>query len=181
MNVTDGAIETPPPPVRGRPFPRGRSGNPAGRRFGSRNKATMAALALLAGEAEALTRRAVELALAGDATALRLCLERLLPCDRAVEFALPPIGSAADVAAAMGAVTAALADGLITPGEAEAVARVVTTFVRTIETSDFDRRLHLLEERQAKRRATLPGNWGLATSRGNFAADPLQKQQRDAA
>ena len=46
---------------------------------GTRHKATLAALALLNGEAEGLTRKAVELALAGDVTALRLCLERLVP------------------------------------------------------------------------------------------------------
>ena len=97
--------------------------------------------ALLAGEAEALTRKAVEAALAGDPTAMRLCLERILPRERAVEFALPAIKSAADIAQAMGAVTAALAGGLITPGEAQAIARVFTTFVQTIETSDFDQRL----------------------------------------
>src|SRR5687767_1636516 len=55
-----------------------RLGNP-GRPPGARNKATLAALALLEGEAEALTRRCVEMALAGDATAMRLCLDRLLP------------------------------------------------------------------------------------------------------
>ena len=41
-------------------------------------KATVAAEALLDGEAEALTRKAVEMALAGDTVALRLCLERIL-------------------------------------------------------------------------------------------------------
>ena len=46
---------------------------------GARNRATLAAETLLDGEAEALTRKAVELALAGDTTALRLCLERVLP------------------------------------------------------------------------------------------------------
>jgi hypothetical protein len=81
----------------------------------------------LAGEAEALTRNAVELALAGDPTASRLCLERILSRERAVEFALPPINSAADIAHTMGAVTAALAGGLITPGEADGIAPVVTT------------------------------------------------------
>jgi hypothetical protein len=55
-----------------------RPGNP-GRPPGCRNKATLAALALLEGEAEALARKAVELALAGDTAALKLVLDRLLP------------------------------------------------------------------------------------------------------
>jgi len=114
---------------------------------------------MLAGEAEALTRKAVEAALAGDPTAMRLCLERILPRERAVEFALPPIKSAADIAQAMGAVTAALAGGLITPGEAQAIARVFTTFVQTIETSDFDRRLQTLETRQAEDRPSPSRAW----------------------
>jgi len=79
--MVDEVVEL-PEQVRGRPFPKGRSGNPAGRRFGSRNKATMAALELLADEAEALTRKAVEAALAGDPTAIRLCLQRILPPER---------------------------------------------------------------------------------------------------
>src|SRR5262249_55444794 len=58
-----------PERVRGRPFPPGVSGNPAGRLPGPRNRATMAAEALLDGEAEALTRKAVELALEGDTVA----------------------------------------------------------------------------------------------------------------
>src|SRR5260370_12274231 len=153
--MVDEVVEL-PEQVRGRPFPKGRSGNPAGRRFGSRNKATMAALELLADEAEALTRKAVEAALAGDPTAMRLCLERILPREPPVKFALPPIKSAADVARAMGAVTAALARRLITPGQAQAIARVVTTFVQTIETRDFDQRLQMLEDRQAQHRSGPP-------------------------
>ncbi|WP_443217147.1 DUF5681 domain-containing protein [Seohaeicola sp. 4SK31] len=53
-------------------------GNP-GKPKGARHKATQAALALLDGEAEALTRQAVTMALGGDTTALRLCLERIAP------------------------------------------------------------------------------------------------------
>ena len=111
-------------PVRGRPFEKGRSGNPAGRRRGSRNRATLAAIVLLEGEAEALTRKAVELALDGDPMALRLCIERILPpCrERPVRLALPPIESAADVSAAN---TSALGRGTLTPGEAERIAIVV--------------------------------------------------------
>ena len=51
-------------------FVSGRSGNPAGRPRGARNKATMAAEILLDGEAEAITRKAVEKAKQGDAGAL---------------------------------------------------------------------------------------------------------------
>jgi len=133
--------------ARGRPFVRGQSANPAGRPAGARNRKTLAAAMLLDGEAEALTRKAVELALAGDPTALRLCLERILPpCrERAIKFALPPIESVADIAAAMKAVAAALADGVITPGEGEAIARILDTFVPVIEANDLARRLRAIE------------------------------------
>jgi hypothetical protein len=43
----------------------------AGKRKGTRNKVTLAVEALLDGEAETLTRKAIELATAGDLTALR--------------------------------------------------------------------------------------------------------------
>jgi len=98
-----------------------------------------------------LTRRAVELAAAGDSTALKLCLERILAPrrERVVEFELPPIKSAADIARAMGAVAAAVAQGALTPGEAESLAQIVDTFMRAIDTSDFDRRLQALEANAA--------------------------------
>ena len=97
MQMSDDLAPIPPRQPRGRPFEKGRSGYPGGRRAGSRNKKTLAAMALLEGEAEGLTRKAVELAMRGDPAALRLCLERILPpCrERAVKFALPPIESAA--------------------------------------------------------------------------------------
>jgi hypothetical protein len=55
---------------------------------------------LLEGEAEALTRKAVELALGGDPAALRLCLYRLIAPHREplVPLALPPMRKPADLA-----------------------------------------------------------------------------------
>ena len=160
--MTDGHAPKLPGRVRGRPFQKGRSGNPLGRRVGCRNKTTIAAAAFLVGESDALTRKAVELALIGDPTALRLCIERILPpCrERTVKFVLPPIGSAADIAAAMKAVTSALAAGAITPGEAATIAAVVDTFVRAIETSDFERRLKIVEDEHAAQPAHVPGMFG---------------------
>jgi hypothetical protein len=134
-------------------FKMGRSGNPKGRPAGARNKATQTAELLLDGEAEALTRRAVELALAGDGMALRLCLERIIPPRRGrpVQLGLAPVRGAADLGGTMAAITNAAADGSITPGEAAELARVVEIFVRAVETSDFERRLRELEEAHAAR------------------------------
>jgi hypothetical protein len=105
---------------RGRPFVKGKSGNPNGKPKGLRNRATLAAEALLDGEAEALTRKAVEMALAGDVMALKLCLERLVPPrkERPLSFALPQVASAEDMTKAINGVLVALARGLVTLGEA---------------------------------------------------------------
>jgi uncharacterized protein DUF5681 len=146
--------------VNGR-FPKGQSGNPKGRRIGVRNRATEAAEQFLDGEAEALTRRAVELALEGDTAALRLCLERIIPPRRGrpVKLGLRPVRGTADLAGTMAAITTAGMQGAITPGEAAELARVVEIFVRAVETSDFERRLRDLEEAHAARvTAGLPGS-----------------------
>lgn len=55
-------------------FAPGVSGNPAGRPKGSRHKVTLAIEAMLEGEHEKLTRKAIDMALEGDGPALRLCL-----------------------------------------------------------------------------------------------------------
>jgi hypothetical protein len=102
---------------------------------------------LLAGEGEALTRKAAELALAGDPNALRLCLERIVgPCrERAVEFAIPPIRNAGDLAGAMAAVADATAQGAVTPREATQLGQVFEAYVRAVEATEFERRLRVLE------------------------------------
>ena len=135
---------------RGR-FVRERSGNPAGRPKGCRDHAGRAARALLTGEGEALTRKAIELALAGDAMALRLCLERLIgPCrERAVEFDMPTIGGASDLAAAMAAVAVAAAQGSVTPREVMQLGQVVEAYVRAVEATEFEQRLKTLEAADA--------------------------------
>lgn len=121
-------------------------GNP-GKPKGTRHKATRAALALLEGEAEGLTRRAVELALDGDTTALRLCLERIAPAkkDAPVTFDLPPMQSAADAAKAAGAVLDAVALGDLTPTEGAHIMGLVEAYRRTLETTELEARVAALE------------------------------------
>src|SRR5258705_2966054 len=104
---------------RGRPFRKGRSGNPSGKAKGTRHKATLAVEALLEGEAEALTRKCIDLAKAGDTTALRLCMERLAPAmkSRAVHLSMPPVDTADDVLKAQASTIRAMSNGHITPDE----------------------------------------------------------------
>ena len=122
------------------------SGN-AGRPKGARNKATQAALALLEGEAEALSRKAIEMALAGDSVALRLCLDRIAPPrkDVPLTFKLPRMLKGADAAKAAGAVLSAVADGDLTPFEGVQIMELIETFRKTLETCELEARVAALE------------------------------------
>jgi len=128
-------------------FVKGQSGNPAGKTLGCRNHMARIVDTLLEGGVEELTRRVMEFAFDGDPTAMRLCFERIAAPRRTrpVQLDVPPITTPADITAAMAAVTAAVVGGVITPAEGAEVAKVVDTYVRAIEASDFDRRLKALE------------------------------------
>ena len=123
-------------------------GNP-GRPKGARNKTTLAIEALLDGEGEALTRKAIELAKAGDMQALRLCMERLCPPrkDRPISFALPKVETVADAVKANASILAAVANGDITPGEAAEVGKLLEMFARTVEVAELEERLTKLEQK----------------------------------
>lgn len=131
--------------TRGKPFAPGNPGRPPG----ARHKVSLAVEALLEGEAEGLTRKAVEMGLAGDMAALRLCLDRIAPArrDRLVVVDLPALATAEDGPAALAAIAAAAACGEITPGEAQALASVVVEHRRGVEAVDIERRLAALEDR----------------------------------
>ena len=133
-------------------FQPGQSGNPNGRPRGARNRTTLAVEALLDGEAESITRKAIELAKSGDGPALRLCLDRIAPArkDRSVAFELPRLESAGDAVKAATAIVEAVACGDLTPSEANDLSRVVEGFTRTLEAVDFEARLTRLEKSTCK-------------------------------
>jgi hypothetical protein len=132
--------------ARGRPFEPGNRGKPKG----TRHKVTMAVEALLEGEAERLTRKAIEKALEGDLTALRLCLDRICPVrrDRPVAFELPTLRSTSDAVLAMSAVTAGIAEGEITPSEAGELSKLVDVYTRTLLATELEARVANLEKRK---------------------------------
>ena len=133
----------------GNRFKPGISGNPKGRPSGSRHRATLAAQALLDGEAEALTRVCVEKALEGDGFALKLALERILPPrkDRPVTVDLPTIQTTEDIVKATAKVTEAVGMGTLTPSEGELLSKILDNHRRAVETTELEKRLTALEAR----------------------------------
>jgi len=129
------------------PFEKGESGNPAGRPRGSRNRATLLMESLLADDAEAIGRKAIEMAKQGDMAAVRLCMDRLAPARKGepVAFELPPLDKPADSVAAAAEIVAGVAAGKLTPSEGADLAKVVDVYVRAIATNAFDERLTKLE------------------------------------
>jgi hypothetical protein len=128
-------------------FKPGQSGNPAGKPKGTRNAVTRAMEALLDGEAEKLTRKAIDLGLAGDMAALRLCLDRIMPPrkDRHLAFTLPAMNAPVDAAKGLASIVAAVASGELTPSEASELTKLVEGYARVLETVDHEERLRALE------------------------------------
>lgn len=108
---------------------------------------TLAIESLLDGEAEVLTRKAIEMAKAGDMTAMRLCFDRIIPPrkDRPVAFSFPPINSPKEAAATISSVLAAVAAGDLTPAEASEVGKLIDVYVKAVEATELVERLERLE------------------------------------
>jgi hypothetical protein len=101
----------------------------------------------LDGSVDALTRKAIEMALAGDPTAMRLCLERIISPrrDRPVRFALPRLLHAEDGPAALAIVAEAAARGELSPGEAADMAGLVAKWADAKAQNELLTRLSRLE------------------------------------
>lgn len=115
-------------------YQKGQSGNPAGRPKGSLNQTTLACQELLDGEAGAITRKAVEIALEGDLTAIRLCLERIIPPrkERPICIDLPKMAKGADWRQFTGALLEAVKSGAITINEAQGIIDIARAHVREL-------------------------------------------------
>lgn len=134
--------------IQGTKFAPGQSGNPAGKPKGTRNKTTLAIEALLEGEAEALTRKAIDLALDGDGPALRMCLDRLAPPrkDSLISIRLPKVNGLKDALEASASVLDAVSEGDITPDEGARVLNLLSAHKALIETCDLEARITALEQ-----------------------------------
>jgi|SRR5271166_3098229 len=165
-------------------FQPGLSGNPAGRPKGARNKTTMAAQALLDGEAQTLTAKAIELAHSGDTVALRLCLDRILPPrrERLVTIDLPEIVEGTDAAKALSAILKAVAAGELTPSEAKAFTDIIAAYanLRAENANSVDHSLQAEMEAAAEtfdRRLALRIEARLEAERQKLALDAVASNE----
>jgi len=128
------------PPGRWKP---GESGNPAGRKPGTGDVASLRAA--IGARVPAILETLATAALAGDVGAARLLLERVIPPLKASEEAAPlalPDGSLTEQGRA---VLGAVAAGELAPGQGAALLGAIGTLARVVELDELARRVAALE------------------------------------
>jgi hypothetical protein len=126
-------------------FVPGKSGNPAGRPKGVQDRRT-AARALFDARRHELVAKAIDLALAGDTVALKMCLDRAIPALKPQDAPITLPGFAGSIGEQGRQVLEALAQGRLTPDEAGTVMRAVAAQARIVEVEELERRVSKLEQ-----------------------------------
>ena len=108
----------------------------------------LAAEYLIQGESEALSRKLIELALAGNVACLKTAIERLIPVCKSRPVSLldmPKVDSVADASDLTVYVIDAIAEGKVSPVEGEIISRVCERHLKALEVRDLESRLSALE------------------------------------
>jgi hypothetical protein len=107
---------------------------------------------MLTASAPDIIQAAIDRAIEGDATALKVCMDRIAPVRKGapVEVALPTLKGASDVPAAIAKLLQAVGAGELSPDEAQSVASLVEAGRKAIEMTDIEARLAELEAKQPK-------------------------------
>jgi len=132
--------------TRGRPFAPGNRLGP-GRPKGSRNKEKSPGQHLLDRYGVSVVGKCISLAMQGDQSALRLCMERISPArrDACIRLSLPAVRTARDVDKAGEKVTQAIQRGDITPADGARMMNILESRLRIIESVQLESRLEKLE------------------------------------
>jgi len=134
-----------PPP--GHAWKPGQSGNPTGRKPGCGEVARLRAA--IAEHVPPIIAKLVEQATAGDVSAARLLLERVIPPMKATEQAVAlhlPEGTLTEQGHA---VLGAVAAGDLAPGDGAALLASLGTLARLTEADELERRIKALEAHRA--------------------------------
>lgn len=122
-----------------------------GRPQGSRNRVSINSINLIKGEEEALSRRAIEVALNGNTQMLQFCLSRILPPplkDNVVKLEGMPecrdVESSVDLSSYL---LKKLADGSLTPSQASLLSGIIEKHLKCLQINDLEKRLTDIEEK----------------------------------
>ena len=129
-------------------FKPGKSGNPKGRPKGARDKRTELR-SLLEPHSKELVEKVVELAIGGDTTALRLCLERLIPPFRSQEQSITLDNMNGELTAQGRQIILAMGNGELSPSDASSMLQALASQARLSEVDELERRISKLEEKKS--------------------------------
>ncbi len=93
-----------------------------GRPLGSKNRVTIAASNILEEQASAISEKAVSMALQGDRVMIKTILDKLVPTKKSIPVSLPDmpvVESISDISLVTGYILKAIADGKLSPVDAE--------------------------------------------------------------
>ncbi len=98
-------------------------------------------------DVERVVKKVIDAALAGDMTAARLIVDRMVPVrrSRTIHVDLPPVDDAAGVAKSQSLIIQAVAAGRLDLEEGAHMSSLLEARRRAIESEDHERRLRLLE------------------------------------
>lgn len=128
-------------------FKPGQSGNPAGRKAGSRNRASVLLDQIGDEAAEGVLKAVIAKAMDGDTASAALVLSRawVAKKNRSVAVELPTVETTADIMAALSAVLSSVADGTLTPDEGTALSGILEIKRKAIESQILEARIAALE------------------------------------
>lgn len=126
-------------------FKQGKSGNPAGRPKGTNDRRTEWRAALEP-HGQELMEKALELALDGDAQALRMCLDRLAPPYRPAAEPVAFKLAGVSLTSKAESILAAVATGKLDPQTGKALIDSIAGFAKLAEIDEIRQRLDALEE-----------------------------------
>jgi hypothetical protein len=107
------------------------------------------AMALMQDDIEAVIGKLVEMAKAGNITAIKIVVDRLVPVprDSTVMFDAPKLKTSSDLRKALSGVLQAVAAGTLTPAEGQAVAQVCSALSLTHTLEELEQALDAMGER----------------------------------
>lgn len=129
------------------PFNKGQSGNPSGKPKGTKDKNTILR-DLLRPHAPELVEKVVQMAKDGDAAALRICIDRLIPPIKAIEEPVKLDALDGTLSEQAQSILRAMAEGKLASSQAATLLQALASQTRIIEAEELEKRVKALEENQ---------------------------------